>query len=82
MYRPYIFMNAYKKEILEKAGRNCREKRKYVKMTQRDIAFMYGCTQQNISLFETGKKNDLILYLLYDSLDSPATIVQLLDRGK
>lgn len=54
-----------RKKILPDLGRMCKEYRTYIGVTQSDVARATGYSEQNISSFETGRTNNMILLLWY-----------------
>lgn len=58
-------MTEKRKKILLEVCRMCKEYRIYIGLTQSDVARDTGYSEQNISSFETGRTNNMILLLWY-----------------
>ena len=58
-------MKNRKQNILRAVGRMCKEYREYIGVTQSDVSRATGYSEQNISSFETGRTNNMILLLWY-----------------
>lgn len=54
-----------KEEILKSIGESCREWRKSVRMSLREVADLMGCSIQAVSRFELGYMNNAVMLLWY-----------------
>ena len=54
-----------KKKILLTVGQMCKRYRENHGITQKHVAEKTGYSEQNISSFETGRTNNLVLFLWY-----------------
>lgn len=54
-----------KQKILLMVGQMCKEYREYIGMKQSDVSADTGYSEQNISSFETGRTNNMIILLWY-----------------
>lgn len=51
--------------IIREVGSMCKEYRSYIGASQSDVARDTGYSEQNISSFETGRTNNMIIMLWY-----------------
>lgn len=58
-------MIEYRKRIIRAVGKMCKEYREYIGVTQSEVSQATGYSEQNISSFETGRTNNMILLLWY-----------------
>ena len=54
-----------KEEILKSIGESCREWRKQMRMSLREVAELMGCSIQAVSRFELGYMNNAVMLLWY-----------------
>lgn len=54
-----------KEEILKSIGESCREWRKNMRMSLREVADLMGCSIQAVSRFELGYMNNAVMLLWY-----------------
>lgn len=54
-----------KEEILKSIGESCREWRKQMRMSLREVADLMGCSIQAVSRFELGYLNNAVMLLWY-----------------
>lgn len=55
----------YNKKMLPAIGKMCKEYRIRIGCTQLDVSKDTGYSEQNISSFETGRTNNMLIFLWY-----------------
>ena len=68
-------------KILKRIGSVCQKHREHIGATQYDVAKDVGYSPLTISSFETGRTNNLIIFLWYLTHGLPLTIIKSLYRG-
>ena len=54
-----------KEDTLKSIGESCREWRKNMRMSLREVADLMGCSLQAVSRFELGHMNNAVMLLWY-----------------
>lgn len=69
-------------DALKKLGRKCADIRKEFNFTQRDFATFLGCSPSLIAAFETGRTDNVLLYIEYVKLFSQYNSLDFSERWR